>query len=320
MKLNELEKYEQLLSRHKNRIISLAVFGITAIIGAVIFNSLTSMYFDTPIEKAVKKSNEQLQTHYEKMGEELKIMEAVVNNLKERDEIIYQQLFGVDINNVRPYQAITNNRDEIEKREQELRHLPFDELVTTLLANNDALHEKVQDISNGIKKYSDRAENKPASFRSIPSMQPVNNSDLKKNITPTGMCINPFFKSFFLHKGIDYSIPEDTRVFATADGSVQSILSNGASGGTIVLNHGNGYTTLYANLSKTIVKKGNSIQRGDIIGYSGNTGSSFLPHLHYEVKYRDKNLDPFDFFFGELSIQQMIQIREEAAQNIQSFD
>lgn len=320
MKFNELEKYEQLLIRHKSRILSFAIFGVSAIIGAVIFNSLTSLHFDTPVEKVVKKSNEQLQTHYEKMSEEFKMMEAVVNNLKERDEIIYQQLFGVDINNVRPYQAIETNRDEIEKRENDLRHLPFDELVTTLLANNDALHEKVKDISKGIKKYNDKAVNEPASFRSIPSMQPVNNSDLKKNITPSGMCINPFFKSFFLHKGIDYSIPEDTRVFATADGSVQSILSNGSTGGTIVLNHGNGYTTSYANLSKTIVKEGSRVQRGDIIGYSGNTGSSFLPHLHYEVKYKNKNLDPFDFFFAELTIQQMIQIREEAAQNIQSFD
>lgn len=317
MRFNELSRQRKFLFRYRIKIISTAVFIIMVIIGSVVTYSISSSFFVTPIETVVGKSNEQLRLHYNKMAEEYSLLDSVLRNLKERDAIVYKQLFGINISEIQEYNDIVEGR---ENRREELTKLSFAELATTLLKECDNLNTETKEVGKKLKRSVDIISKNTSTFRGIPSIQPINNSDLSRSITPTGMRINPFVKSFAMHKGIDYSIPEETRVYATADGSVQTVLSSGTQGGTITLSHNNNYTTTYGNLSKTIVSQGNRVKRGDIIGYSGNTGTSFLPHLHYEVKYGKRNLDPFDFFFGELSLYQIEKIKTESAQNIQSFD
>ena len=123
------------------------------------------------------------------------------------------------------------------------------------------------------------------------------------------------------HHGVDYLVPEGTAVFATADGVVESLSEkNTTHGKAITIDHGNGYETSYSHLLDIRVKKGQSVKRGDIIALSGNSGLSFAPHLHYEVRYNDMRVDPVHYFFLELSpaeYQRMIRI---ALSSMQSFD
>lgn len=306
--------------RYRKKLIAIAIFILASIIGSGIFYSVTSPYFNTPIETIVIKSNEQLTKHYKKTAEEYQNLREVVDNLKARDEAIYKQLFEADVNNIRPYQTIENLGQKREDREKELSVLTLSELAETLIKNVNSLGDLViKGTDEIVDTRSDVKSRKSLDLRAIPSIQPINNSDLTKTVVPAGMCINPFHKAFFLHKGIDYSISEDTRVYATADGKIET-QSGGSAGGTITINHGAGYATVYGNLSKITVRNGQRVKRGDIIGRSGNTGTSFLPHLHYEVLYKNRNLDPLYFLFAELTPHQMKRIKEEAAQNIQSFD
>lgn len=317
MRFNELNKQRKFLFRYRIRILTTAIFALAVIIGSVFFYSITSSFFVTPIETVVGKSNEQLRLHYDKMVEEYTLLDSVIKNLKQRDEIVYKQLFGINSSDIQEYNDIIGSR---ENRQEELRKLSFAELVGTLIKETDSLNKRATEVGGKLKNSRDIISKNPSVFRGIPSIQPINNADLSRSITPAGMRINPFVKSFTMHNGIDYSIPEETRVYATANGTVQSVMESGIKGGTITLGHSNNYSTTYGNLSKTIVGQGARVNRGDIIGYSGNTGTSFLPHLHYEVKYGKRNLDPFDFFFGELSLYQIEKIKTESAQNIQSFD
>lgn len=316
MKFKELSNQRKFLFRYRVRILTTSIFVLVVLLGSALVYSITSSFFMTPIETVVGKSNQQLRDHYDRMVVEYNLLDSVVGNLKSRDEIVYKQLFGANLPDIQQSELLRERKWSREALEQ----FSFDELSSILLKEVDSINQKASNVAEDLGRSRDLIDRRNENFKGIPSMQPINNADLSKSITPSGMRINPFVKSFFLHKGIDYSIPEETRVFATADGTVQTVMASGTSGGTVQLNHYGNYSTSYGNLSKVTVKAGQRVTRGTIIGYSGNTGTSFLPHLHYEVKYGNKNLDPFDFFFAELTVHQLEKMRNESAQNIQSFD
>lgn len=312
MKFSKFNSLPKVISKHKVLITPYVIFFVSVLIGVFILNYYTSSFFVTPLESAVLSSNFQLKNEYEKMSKAYSDIEAVVRDVKRRDEAIYEQLFGLE----RPYTSIGDNCNS----KEQLKDLTLIELFSKLEDANRNLIKEIDTTSSILRSAIDGISVERYDFNTIPSIQPVSNSDLSINIVPAGMRINPFFKSFYLHKGIDYSLPEGSKVFATAEGVVSSFMSNGSSGGTITIRHQYYYTTSYANLSSTTVGIGKIVRRGQVIGYSGNSGASFLPHLHYEVKYRGRNLDPFDFFYGELTVADIEKLRVKSAQNIQSFD
>ena len=135
------------------------------------------------------------------------------------------------------------------------------------------------------------------------------------------MRIHPFYKTLTAHQGVDYTVPEGTRVFATADGVVKEINTRSTTGGiTVVLSHGNGYETAYSNLSRVGVTRGQRVRRGDIIAFSGNTGLSLAPHLHYEVRKDGMRVDPIHYFFLELDPARYRRMIRIAQSGMQSFD
>lgn len=306
--------------QYRDYLVFIFLFIISLIIGFFILNGFTSQYFKSQIENVVLKSNNQLQEHYGMMQQEYQKLNDKINNITAADSKIYEHLFGASAQQMRPYQSIENVTELSKERDKELNNLSFNELIDKLDSNSKKLEEIVVTTEKEIVNCENIVKKNISKLKFIPSIQPVYNNNLNISITPAGMCINPFFKSYFFHRGIDYSIPEGTRIFATADGVVKTVRNNGSQGGTIVIDHRNRYQTVYSNMSKINYKKGRNVKRGDIIGYSGNTGSSFLPHLHYEVRYNFQNLDPMDFFFGQLSVAEIERIKEDASQNIQSFD
>jgi len=129
-----------------------------------------------------------------------------------------------------------------------------------------------------------------------PAIHPTS-LDGSKFTSGFGYRYDPFTKNKKIHEGHDFSAKVGTEVFVTANGIVKSSRYFGSFGNYIEVDHGNGYTTTYGHLSKRMVKKGQSIKRGDIIGKVGNTGRSTAPHLHYEIKYNNKKIDPSGFYF-----------------------
>ena len=155
----------------------------------------------------------------------------------------------------------------------------------------------------------------------IPSIQPVINKQLTLLTASYGMRIHPFYKTLQSHQGVDYTIPEGSRVFATADGVVRDAAQrNSTQGQTVVIDHGNGYETSYSHLSKINVRKGQTVRRGDIIALSGDTGLSLAPHLHYEVRLDGMRVDPIHYFFMELTPTEYQRLMRIAQTGMQSFD
>jgi len=171
----------------------------------------------------------------------------------------------------------------------------FTSTITSLEIDIDALTRKVklelssyEDIYDKVQENSDRIKN-------IPTIRPVNGGYLNAGF---GYRPDPFDKVNRFHYGQDITVNNGTPIYAPADGKIKVARYMGGFGKSIKIDHGYGYTTFYAHLSKFNIKSNQKIKRGDIIGYSGNTGRSTGPHLHYEVHYYGKPQNPLDYFFS----------------------
>ena len=104
----------------------------------------------------------------------------------------------------------------------------------------------------------------------IPAIQPVANKNLKRMASGYGYRIHPIYKVRKMHWGTDFSAPTGTPIYATGDGKVTKYRRSRAGyGNHIIIDHGYGYQTLYAHMSKVDVRRGQKVKRGDIIGYIG---------------------------------------------------
>jgi murein DD-endopeptidase MepM/ murein hydrolase activator NlpD len=146
----------------------------------------------------------------------------------------------------------------------------------------------------------------------IPSIMPVAESSLRKMASGYGYRVDPVYGSGKFHEGMDFSAPIGTPVYATGDGKVTDAGWNQGYGNSIDINHGYDYLTRYAHLSKIMVKKGQDIKRGDLIGLVGNTGKSTGPHLHYEVRFKGTPQNPVRFYFQDLTPEQYNDLIHEA--------
>ncbi|MBU0529233.1 M23 family metallopeptidase [bacterium] len=171
----------------------------------------------------------------------------------------------------------------------------FTSTITSLEMDIDALTRKVKLELSSYEDIYDKVQENSDRIKSIPTIRPVNGGYLNAGF---GYRIDPFDRVNRFHYGQDITVNNGTPIYAPADGVVKIVRYMGGFGKSIMIDHGFGYATFYAHLSKFNIESGKRIKRGDIIGYSGNTGRSTGPHLHYEVHYYGKPQNPLDYFFS----------------------
>ena len=164
-----------------------------------------------------------------------------------------------------------------------------------------ALHLDIEKISRNvnleIKSYEsiyDKVKKDINRISKIPSIRPVKGGYLNSSF---GYRKDPIDNVMRFHQGQDITVKSGTPIHSPADGVVKRAYYAGGFGNHIKLDHGNGYTTLFAHLSKIKVKHGQKVSRGEIIGLTGNTGRSTAPHLHYEIHHYGESKNPLDYFF-----------------------
>lgn len=275
-----------------------------------------SLTIDLPMEHKLRHSTDDLRIEYERMSERYDSLSYVLDNVIRRDENVFRKLFESN-----PYDLTADVNQERIVLYEHLVEMDNDELTKLL---DKKLQNAAKQEREILRSYEDLRYNISSGALSIdyvPAIQPVNNKQLTLLAAGKKPLINPFHRTMREHHGVDYLVPEGTAVFATADGVVKSLSEKNTSHGkAVTISHGNGYETSYSHLLDIRVKKGQKVKRGDIIALSGNSGLSFVPHLHYEVIYNDTRVDPVHYFFLELEpdeYQQMIRI---ALSSMQSFD
>lgn len=143
---------------------------------------------------------------------------------------------------------------------------------------------------------------------------------LRGNIGAFGMRLHPILKRYIGHEGIDLGAPTGTPVYATGTGLVADQKPQSGYGIQIVIDHGFGYRTRYAHLSKSLVRPGQLVKRGELIGEVGSTGRSTGPHLHYEVIYRGRPVNPINYISRDMSEEEFRAITESAKATTYEMD
>lgn len=298
----------------KRKIIRLVIGAFTWLGLAVIYYVIFSFFFDTPVEHGMKQSLVKLEAQYKQLSGRYDTLRRVLDNVSERDRNIFRTLYDSE-----PLTYEEDNR-AIHLMDS-LMGLTNQELADRFFRRLDRFDERADRQARGFAALQARMAERGAAMNRIPSIQPVINPDLTQIATSFGMRIHPFYRTMVMHNGMDYAVPEGTRVFATADGTVTQAGSGQThSGVSVVIRHDDGYETAYNHLSRALVRPGSSVKRGDIIALTGDTGLSLAPHLHYEIRLNGRRVDPVHYFFYELSPDQYGQVKRQAAVGMQAFD
>lgn len=283
---------------------------------AVIYYIGFSVFFDTPVEYELKHSTDMMRKEYDRLSARYDSLSLVLDNVIERDRNVFNILFEST-----PYELDSEFESErlalheklLARSSRQLRR-QLDSKVAEMQKKMAVLEESHEQLHREIEKCGKGLNN-------IPSIQPVINSQLTLLTAGYGTLMHPFYRTLQSHQGVDYTVPEGSSVFATADGIVKEVSGrNSTFGQNIVIDHGNGYLTQYCHLSASKVRKGQRVRRGDIIALSGNSGLSLSPHLHYEVRYEGMRVDPIHYFFMELTPDEYRRIIKISQSGMQSFD
>ena len=301
---------------HKRRIIGLTFRLFVWISAALLYYACFALLFDTPEEYKMREQTDRLRSEYEQLSNRYDSLEMILNNITVRDQSVFRILFETnpyDLDIEHQEQRLANYEKNVSKSKKQL----LSELPDKIQEMSQRCNE-LEKSWHKINELSDKMGNK---VNSIPSIQPVINKQLTLLTAGYGTILNPFYRTLKSHQGVDYTVGEGSSIFATADGVVKDISDkNSTLGKTIIIDHGNGYQTSYSHLLSIGVKRGQKVQRGDIIALSGNSGLSLAPHLHYEIRYNDMRIDPIHYFFMELSPEQYQRIIRIAQSGMQSFD
>ena len=301
------------IEKFKKFIVYLTSSAILAFFTLLVF----FQYFDSPKEKRLKGEINHLLSQYEIINNDLEKIELVLDDIQKRDDNIYRTIFEAD-----PIPtSIRKQGFGGVNRYKKLSGYSNSDLIINTTKKIDQLTKQLYLQSKSFDEIIELAKNKSKMLASIPAIQPVANKDLKRMTSGYGYRIHPIYKTRKMHYGMDYSAKVGTEIYATGDGVISKVKrSKRGYGNYVKINHGFGYETLYAHMSKYIVKKGQKVKRGEVIGYVGNTGISTAPHLHYEVRKDNKKINPVNFYFNDLTPDEYEKMLELASQPNQSFD
>tara|TARA_Y100000590_G_scaffold42080_1_gene44819 strand:- start:93 stop:1028 length:936 start_codon:yes stop_codon:yes gene_type:complete len=246
--------------------------------------------------QAHKKNNSKLKLVIDQQEDKINNLIIEIDELSKRDDnmrnLLKLPIIDKDIRKLGT--GGSNNKDNMLNNLEYL--LPGNINLDKLKNSIDFLLRSVNLGKYSYTEIEDRVSIDKNKILHYPAIHPTS-KDESKFSSGFGYRYDPFTKKRKLHEGHDFSAKIGTEVFATANGTVKTSRYYGSFGNYIEIDHGNGYVTCYGHLSKRQVKKGDLIERGQIIGNIGNTGRSTAPHLHYEIRYNNKNLDPTNFYF-----------------------
>ena len=293
------------------------VFGVLAVlliafIGFIIF----SQFLMSPNERAINRENENLKLNLDLFSKRIAESSAILNQLQERDNNIYRMYFEAN--------PIPNEQRKAGfggvNRYKSLDGYDNSKMIKQLTKDIDILSKQLVIQSKSLDEIVILAKEKEKMLASIPAILPVKLVDLTRMASGYKWRMHPILKIRKFHKGMDFTAPTGTPIYASGNGKVIRSSRSATYGRVVYIDHGYGYTTIYAHMSKIKAKRGQNVKRGDLIGYVGNTGRSVSAHLHYEVRKNGKALNPINFYYGDLTPAQFAAMQKASEEEGQSYD
>lgn len=279
---------------------------------AVIYYVAFAFFFNTKEEERLQRENEILNAEYLRSVEKLDVLDNVIINLKQKDREIYQNVFK----STPPDMLNEYNPDLYAQLDTSSDKALVNYTSETIKSANFLSHEldsRIDLIFKALEKSEELAF--------IPTILPVKGMSVSQIGAGIGEKIHPFYKTKYEHTGIDLLAGIGSEVLSTAKGVVTEVIrSSKRRGNQIRIDHNNTYQTYYAHLGDILVRKGQTVTRGQVIARVGNSGLSFAPHLHYEVSLKGKVVDPVNYFFSDLAPSDYREVLLTALNSGQSLD
>jgi hypothetical protein len=278
---------------------------------AVIYYIIFALIFSTGEEQKLKNENRLYSQEYPELARKEALLSDVIEGLQLKDDRIYEEIFKTAAPNVDPMESIDfmpgfetlPDMDLVKYTDRKLGVL--DEAGVRVDENCAAIMKAVTD----------------SGFVMPPMHNPLKDFSFAQTGASVGYKINPFYKVEIQHNGLDMIASSGVPVYATADGVISKVTrSRKGLGNVVEIDHGNGYMTRYAHLSDVIAVKGRKVKRGTHIGNVGVSGSSFAPHLHYEVVRDTVVLDPVNHLFATVTPEEYMNILVMSVTTGQSMD
>ncbi len=314
-------RYEKVVEPLKVKLLRGFVYTCAIIFFSFVAFKVIDFIFESPNERALKRELQQATTQYKALNTQLNNYSKILENLKDRNEGAYTMAFGMNPIDRDVWDAGLGGA----KQYSNLTKYPnTGDLMLEVTAKADKLGRQMAILSHSLDTIINAAKDREKKFASIPSIKPIREDKLNRGIrflSGFGRRLHPIHKVMKMHKGIDFSAKSGTEIYASGDGKVVKVLNKKTGYGKhIIISHGYGYETLYAHLSEANVSVGDKVKKGEVIGLVGSTGTSTAPHLHYEVHYMGKAVNPIHFVLDGLSTEEYQKMIDLSSLNNQSFD
>lgn len=309
-------RYERSIpSRWRHLVIVIRHMLSGTIIGALLLYVFI-FWVGSPSQWRLEREHAALQQQYRMLGLRLDEALDVLEDIGQRDDNLYRVILQGEPIGREARQRLQRNT----QRYDSLRSLTDADLVVAVTQKMDLIDRQLVLQSRSFDEVVQLYHGQKDRLRHVPSIQPVKDKDLKMMASGYGYRVDPIYNVQKFHEGMDFSAESGTDVFATGDGRVVSSGWSRGYGLCIDINHGYGYTTRFAHLSKSLVRDGQMVHRGDKIGEVGSTGKSTGPHLHYEVHLNGVVQNPAHYYYMDLTPEQYEELLEKAENLGQTMD
>jgi hypothetical protein len=286
---------------------------LVGFIAISLVNLIISYFIYTPKIYSIDSENRELVIKYNILQDRIRSLESRIDDIHYRDISVYRSLFSVDTLAIEgiytPY---------ADSKYAALQGDEYTTLMTDSWKSIDNLARKAYATSLSLDQLQILAKNKERMSFAIPAIWPIDRTQLDWFYSFGMRARHPIYKTRKMHKGVDMSCKRGVPVYATGDAIVQ-MTDEGQRrrgyGRQILLNHEFGYKTRYAHLHKIFVKEGDRVTRGQLIGEVGSTGGSTGPHLHYEVIYMGRHVNPVNYFNRNMSSDEYKQLMDKMKHN-----
>lgn len=260
-----------------------------------LINVVFSFFFLTPKMYSIDRENREMVIKYRILQDRIRTAEQQLEEIRHRDHYVYRSLFSVDTLSLTGiYQAYPD------EKYASMQGDSYEQLMIPAWQQMDQLARTLYATSRSFDELQSLSSDKEQMTTAIPAIWPIDRTALRNHIGAFNpRRYHPILKRIQPHNGVDFGCPRGTPIYATGDAVVVVAQKSGYNGGfgrQIMLDHGFGYKTRYAHLDKVMVERGDTIRRGQIIGLVGNSGRSTSSHLHYEVHYKGRPVNPINYF------------------------
>ena len=286
---------------------------------AMLYFWLYTGVFGMELPKTIllKKTNAQWHSRVEVLNRQLDGYDKALTSLQMRDDDIYRAIFGMH----EIPSEVRNAGFGGVNRYSHYDGLGHSAQLKTTAMRLDILTKKtyVQSRSfDEVAQLSKRAGDMASCIPAIPPVVP--DRSIYRLSSSFGFRSDPFTGRSKRHTGVDFALKPGNPIYATGDGVVEKVkFEFFGYGNQVLIDHGFGYKTRYAHMKSINVVEGMKVKRGECIGESGNSGRSSGPHLHYEVLYKDKHINPANYFDLTITPEEyatMVQNTAEASDKI----